>query len=151
MTGTSKAWPESTTVIFPSNAGAWVPTPVAFSTPVTPSGRSSVASVSPTPAVSSSVFFAAAIVSSGVAPNPESEPPLQAVTTSTVRTATSAGATRLRRSPRSASHTGPAAGPGTEPGGDGSGDGGDRLGAGQPGAVPAAGGLGQVHRGAAGG
>ena len=52
-------------MIEPSKAGACVPTPVALVMPVTPSGRSAVASVSSTPVVSSSVCFAWASTSSG--------------------------------------------------------------------------------------
>src|SRR4051794_10889036 len=141
MTGTSNAWPESTTVSLPSNAGSWVPTPSASSTPVTPSGRLSVCSVRFTPVVSSRFFFAAASTSSGAASGPP-ESSLHAVAERS-RPAARRAAARPREagrwggSTRSAFHT--------HAHGDRPGDGCDGLAGGYAGAVPPAGGGWELH------
>src|SRR4051794_3581793 len=88
----------------PLNAGACVPTPSAFSMPVTPSGRSLVLSVMDTPLVSSRLSLAWASALSGLTLAPlEPPPPLQpvAVNESAARTAP---ARRRRRGTGSAFH-----------------------------------------------
>src|SRR4051812_41223625 len=141
--------PLAETLMVPSKAGAWVPTPSAFSRPLTPLGSFGVDSPRWTPLVSSSFFFAAASVVVGSAFGlPESlEHPTSAPEPSSTarRTPTSARARAVTRSlsmPLTLSDRGQR--------GDRPGHGGDRLRPGEPRPVAAPGRLGQVDRRAAG-